>query len=49
MTTLVSSYGVALDGPEAAYAEAIWRHPAVEKWVAAARAEPFSIPKYEAR
>ncbi len=41
------SYGVALDGPEAAYVEAIRRHPAVETWVTAARAEPFSIPKYD--
>ncbi len=41
------SYGVVLDGPEAAYADAIWRHPAVERWVAAARAETSSIPKYD--
>lgn len=41
------SYGVALDGPEAAYAEAVWRHPAVAKWVAAASAEERSIPKYD--
>lgn len=41
------SYGVSLDGPEAAYAEAVWRHPAVAKWVAAASAEERSIPKYD--
>jgi glutathione S-transferase len=41
------SYGVALDGPEAAYAEAVWRHPAVAKWVAGASAEERSIPKYD--
>ena len=41
------TYGVALDGSEAAYADAVWRHPAVAKWVAGARAEGLSIPKYE--
>lgn len=41
------SYGVALDGPEADYAEAVWRHPAVAKWVAAAQGEEWEIPKYE--
>ncbi len=41
------TYGVALDGPEAAYADAVWRHPAVEKWVAGARAEGSAIPKYD--
>ncbi len=40
------SYGVALDGPEAAYAEAVWDHPAVERWVAGA-AEEAQIPKYD--
>ncbi len=42
------SYGVALDGPEAAYAEAVWRHPAVARWVKAAAGEQVRIPKYEA-
>lgn len=41
------TYAVGLDGPEAAYAEAVWRHPAVERWVAGARAEAEAIPKYE--
>lgn len=41
------SYGVALDGPEAAYADAVWRHPAVVKWVEAAQAEEQAIPKYD--
>jgi glutathione S-transferase len=40
------TYGVALDGPEADYADALWRHAAVQKWVAAAKAEPSSIPMY---
>jgi glutathione S-transferase len=41
------TYGVVLEGPEAAYADAVWRHPAVAKWVAAAREEGQSIPKYD--
>jgi glutathione S-transferase len=41
------TYGVALDGPEAAYADAVWRHPAVARWVAAAHEEGHSIPKYD--
>jgi glutathione S-transferase len=41
------TYGVALDGPEAAWADAVWRHPAVARWVAGARAEQRSIPKYD--
>jgi glutathione S-transferase len=42
------TYGVALDGPEAAYADAVARHPAVAKWVAGAREERLSIAKYDA-
>ncbi|WP_242333755.1 MULTISPECIES: glutathione S-transferase [Anaeromyxobacter] len=41
------TYGIALDGPEAEYAEAVWRHPAVVKWVAGAAAEQDAIPKYD--
>lgn len=41
------TYGVALNGPEAAYADAVWRHPAVARWVAGARAEERSIPRYD--
>jgi glutathione S-transferase len=43
------TYGVALDGPEAEYADALWRHAAVQKWVADAKAESHSIPKYDGR
>jgi glutathione S-transferase len=42
------TYGVALEGREAAYADAVWSHAAVQRWVAAARAEPFVVPKYDA-
>jgi glutathione S-transferase len=41
------TYGVSLDGSEAAYADAVWRHPAVARWVVAARAEERPIPKYD--
>ncbi|GEJ55514.1 glutathione S-transferase family protein [Anaeromyxobacter diazotrophicus] len=41
------TYGVALDGPEAGYAEEVWRHPAVAKWVAGASQESQAIPKYD--
>ncbi len=41
------SYGVALDGPEAAYANAVWRHPAVARWLAGAAEEQARIPKYD--
>ncbi len=47
VVTRFASYGVKLDGPEAEYAGAVWRHPAVQKWVEAARAEPFAIPRYD--
>jgi glutathione S-transferase len=33
------THGVALDGPEAAWADAIWALPAMQKWLGAAQAE----------
>ena len=47
VVTRCRTYGVALDGLEAAYADAVWRHPTVARWVAGAAAEVQSIPKYE--
>ena len=41
------SYGVALDGPEARYVDAVWRHPAVARWVAGAAEEQARIAKYD--
>jgi len=41
------SYDVRLDGPCAAYAAAVWRHPAVADWQAAASSEEGRIPAYE--
>jgi len=41
------SYDVHLDGPCAAYAAAVLRHPAVADWCAAASREELRIPAYE--
>ena len=41
------TYGVALDGICQAYADALFAHPHVAAWVAAAEAEPWSIAKYD--
>jgi glutathione S-transferase len=30
-----------------AYVDAVWAHPLVAEWVAAAQAEPFTAPRYE--
>ncbi len=41
------TYGIKLEGEEVAYAEAIWRLPAMVDWVEAARREPWTIAAYE--
>lgn len=41
------TYGVALDPPARAYVDAVAAHPAVEAWIAAARAEPEVIAASE--
>jgi glutathione S-transferase len=41
------TYGVVLDGVEAAYAEAVLSHPAVGEWMEAAAAEPWTLQHYE--
>ena len=47
VVTRFRTYGVALDGPEAGYAAAVWRHPAVAKWVEGALREEAAIGKYD--
>src|SRR5262249_25991333 len=42
------TYAVPLEGSAAAYAEAIWSMPSVAEWLAAARAETYRMPRYEA-
>ncbi|HME91532.1 MAG TPA: glutathione S-transferase family protein [Myxococcaceae bacterium] len=41
------TYGVRLDGVQAAYAETIWSLPSVQEWLGAARAEPYRMERYE--
>lgn len=47
VVTRFKSYGVVLDGPEAAYAEAIWALPALQDWVAVGKAEAWRLPQWE--
>jgi glutathione S-transferase len=47
VVTRFRTYGVQLDGEEVAYAEAIWRLPALVAWVEAGRKEPWTIPAYD--
>lgn len=41
------TYGVELPGAAGAYAKAVRRLPAIQEWLAAARAEPETIPQFE--
>jgi glutathione S-transferase len=41
-------YGVPLEGVAHEYAEAVWSHPPMKEWVAAAKAEPFVAEKHDA-
>ena len=41
------TYGVALEGAEAGYAEAVWRRPAVTMWVSTSQKEGLPIAKYD--
>jgi glutathione S-transferase len=41
------TYGVALEGAPAAYAETIWKLPQIQEWLSAARAEPYRMARYE--
>ena len=43
----LKTYGVDLDENGREYSEAILRHPEVAAWIDAARAEPWTIEKYE--
>jgi glutathione S-transferase len=40
------TYAIPLAGAAAAYAEAMWKHPAMQKWLAAAQAETFAMKRY---
>lgn len=39
VVTRFRTYGIAVDGPAAAYAEALWKLPAMQSWVEGARRE----------
>jgi len=41
------TYGVELDGPARDYLEAVWALPAVREWADAARAETWTVARYE--
>lgn len=43
VVTRFRTYGVALEGEPARYAEAVWRYPAMQRWVEGARQEPWEI------
>ncbi len=43
------TYGIRLEGVQAAYAEAIWSLPAVQEWLGAARSETHRMARYETR
>lgn len=47
VVTRFRSYAVPLAGAAADYAAAVWAHPAMNEWEAAAFAETLRIPKYE--
>jgi glutathione S-transferase len=41
------TYGVALEGAEKAYAEAVWQSPEMADWIVASKAEPWGIEEYD--
>jgi glutathione S-transferase len=41
------TYGVSLEGTAGAYAETIWKLPAMQEWLAAAKVEPHRMARYE--
>jgi glutathione S-transferase len=47
VVTRFRTYGVALDGPEARYAQTMWDWPGMKRWVAEAHAEPWTSPMYD--
>jgi glutathione S-transferase len=47
VVTRFRTYGVALDGDEASYADAVWSLPAMQEWAEAARRESWAIQAYD--
>ena len=42
-----ATYGLDIPGFALTYVEALWEHPWLSEWMAAAQAENWSIPQYE--
>lgn len=40
------TYGIPVSGAAAAWADAMWAHPAMQKWIALAKAESFEMKRY---
>jgi len=47
VVTRFRTYGVALDGTEKAYAEAVWQSPEMQEWAVASKAEPWGMEEYD--
>ena len=47
VVTRFRTYGVSLAGPEAGYAETLWKSPEMQRWVSGAQAETFRMARYE--
>jgi len=47
VVTRFRTYGVALDGAEKAYADAVWQSPEMAEWIVASKAEPWGIEEYD--
>jgi glutathione S-transferase len=47
VVTRFRTYGINLDGGEAAYADAVWHLPALQRWAEAGQKEPWAIAQYE--
>ncbi len=47
VVTRFRTYEVPLSGSAADYAATVWAMPSLQKWVAAAKAEPWTNPKYD--
>jgi glutathione S-transferase len=47
VATRFRTYGVSLDGAAAEYSATLWKLPAMQDWLAAAKAETFRMARYE--
>ncbi|MBS2022329.1 MAG: glutathione S-transferase family protein [Deltaproteobacteria bacterium] len=47
VVTRLRSYSIGFTGPAGEYADALWDHPHLREWVAAAKAETYAAPIHE--